>query len=44
MVKPGYGMEGKRRLTDADIRAALESAGVIFINGNEPGVKLRKRK
>ena len=26
----------------AAIRAALESAGVTFINGNEPGVKMRK--
>ncbi len=37
---------GKRSPYDrtlADIRAALESAGVIFINGNEPGVKMRKR-
>lgn len=24
------------------IRAALEAAGVIFTNGSEPGVKLRK--
>jgi transcriptional regulator with XRE-family HTH domain len=24
------------------IRAALESAGVVFTNGDEPGVKLRK--
>lgn len=24
------------------IRAALEAAGVIFTNGTEPGVKLRK--
>jgi transcriptional regulator with XRE-family HTH domain len=26
----------------AAIRAALEAAGVIFTNGDEPGVKLRK--
>jgi hypothetical protein len=26
----------------AEIRAALEAAGVEFTNGNEPGVKLRK--
>jgi len=28
--------------TLAAIRAALESAGVVFTNGDEPGVKLRK--
>ena len=28
----------------AAIRAALEFAGVIFIDGEEPGVKLRKRR
>ena len=28
--------------TVAAIRAALESAGVEFTNGDEPGVKLRK--
>ena len=26
----------------AAIRAALEAAGVVFTNGDEPGVKLRK--
>ncbi len=26
------------------IQRALESAGVIFTNGGEPGVKLRRRK
>ena len=30
--------------TLADIRAALESSGVIFIDGAEPGVKLRRRE
>ncbi len=30
--------------TLADIRAALESAGVAFTNGGEPGVKLRRRE
>ena len=25
------------------IRAALEAAGVVFTNGDEPGVKLRKQ-
>jgi transcriptional regulator with XRE-family HTH domain len=30
--------------TLAAIRAALEFAGVIFIDGDEPGVKLRKRR
>lgn len=28
--------------TLAAIRAALEAAGVIFTNGEEPGVKLKK--
>ena len=28
--------------TIAAIRAALEAAGVIFTNGDEPGVKMRK--
>ena len=28
----------------AKIRRALEAAGVTFTNGDEPGVKLRKRK
>lgn len=28
--------------TLAAIRAALEAAGVVFTNGDEPGVKLRK--
>lgn len=28
--------------TLAAIRAALEQAGVVFTNGDEPGVKLRK--
>jgi len=26
------------------IRAALEKAGVVFTNGGEPGVKLKKKK
>ncbi len=30
--------------TVAAIRAALEAAGVEFTNGDEPGVKLRKRQ
>ena len=29
--------------TIATIQAALEVAGVVFTNGAEPGVKLRKR-
>jgi len=31
----------QRRTVEA-IRAALEQAGVVFTNGDEPGVKLRK--
>lgn len=35
--------EGETRdSTLAAIRAALEAAGVVFTNGDEPGVKLRK--
>ena len=30
--------------TLADIRGALEASGVIFIDGAEPGVKLRRHK
>ncbi len=30
--------------TLADIRGALEAGGVTFTNGNEPGVKLRRRE
>lgn len=38
--------EELRAVTVASIRAALESAGVIFIDGNGdgPGVRLRKLK
>jgi hypothetical protein len=31
------------RRTLADIRAALEAAGVEFTNGDAPGVRLKKR-
>ncbi len=31
-----------QRRTLAAIRTALEQAGVVFTNGDEPGVKLRK--
>ena len=38
--------EGGKRVphprTLAAIRTALEAAGVVFTNGDEPGVKLRK--
>ena len=37
------GEELKPRTLDA-IQQAFEKAGVIFTNGDEPGVKLRKRK
>ncbi len=33
--------EPQRRTVEA-IRTALEQAGVVFTNGDEPGVKLRK--
>lgn len=26
------------------VRAALERAGIVFLNGGEPGVRLRKKK
>jgi len=32
-----------RRLSAEAIRAALENAGVTFLDGEEPGVRLRKR-
>ena len=38
---------GKRTPYDrtlADIRGALEAGGVIFIDGDEPGVQLRRHK
>lgn len=37
---------GKFRVSDetkAKMKAALEAAGIVFTNGNEPGVRLRKR-
>ena len=37
------GKSGGDESTIAAIRAALESAGVVFTNGDEPGVKLRKK-
>jgi transcriptional regulator with XRE-family HTH domain len=37
------GVLGGREETGKKIRAALESAGVEFTNGDTPGVKLRKR-
>jgi transcriptional regulator with XRE-family HTH domain len=37
------GEELKPRTIEA-IRAAFEKAGVAFTNGDEPGVKLRKKK
>lgn len=37
------GEELKPRTVDA-IRSALERAGVSFIDGDEPGVKLKKKK
>ena len=36
------GNTSPQRRTLAAIRAALEAAGVVFTNGDEPGVKLRK--
>jgi ribosome-binding protein aMBF1 (putative translation factor) len=37
-------VHGRPDLTDplAIVRATLEAAGVVFTNGDEPGVKLRK--
>jgi transcriptional regulator with XRE-family HTH domain len=35
--------EALQARTLADIRQALEKAGVIFTNGDEPGVRLKKR-
>ncbi len=36
------GNTAPQRRTLSAIRAALEQAGVVFTNGDEPGVKLRK--
>ncbi|MFO1125123.1 MAG: transcriptional regulator [Methylocystis sp.] len=41
-TKPGP-LAAQVRTIDA-LKAALETAGVVFTNGDEPGVKLRKRK
>jgi len=35
---------GGRAETGAKMRAALEKAGIEFINGDAPGVRLRKKK
>ena len=35
--------EALQARTLADIRQALEKAGVLFTNGDEPGVRIRKR-
>ena len=35
---------GGRAETQAKILSALEKAGVVFTNGDEPGVKLKKKK
>jgi hypothetical protein len=38
-------VDGEPSMTEANkeaVRRALESAGVAFTNGNEPGVKLRR--
>jgi DNA-binding LacI/PurR family transcriptional regulator len=37
------GEELKPRTLEA-IQAAFEKAGIVFTNGDEPGVKLRKKK
>jgi DNA-binding LacI/PurR family transcriptional regulator len=37
------GEELKPRTVEA-IRHAFEKAGIVFTNGDEPGVKLRKKK
>jgi transcriptional regulator with XRE-family HTH domain len=36
--------EAKHGPTIAAVVHALEAAGVVFTNGDEPGVKLRKKK
>lgn len=46
-VRRGEATDGPVKMmanNEAAIRAALEAAGVIFTNGDEPGVKLRKGK
>ena len=41
-LEAGQGDLGGREATVLAIRAALESAGVEFTNGDQPGVRLRK--
>ena len=43
VVRMELGEGDPQRRTLAAIRAALEAAGVVFTNGDEPGVKLRKQ-
>lgn len=38
------GQLGGRADTQDRILAALEKAGIVFTNGDEPGVKLKKKK
>ncbi len=42
VVRMELGEGDPQRRTLAAIRSALEAAGVVFTNGDEPGVKLRK--
>jgi predicted transcriptional regulator len=35
---------GGRAETEAKIRRALEKAGIVFQNGDQPGVRLKKKK
>ena len=40
------GMEGRLRATTTTVDAlqrALEAAGIVFTNGDEPGVRMRRR-
>ena len=39
----GKGKIGVSDEARAKMKAALEAAGIVFTNGNEPGVRLRKR-
>lgn len=44
MERSGAGPIAGRAVNVQAVQATLEAAGVAFINGGEPGVKLRKRK
>jgi DNA-binding XRE family transcriptional regulator len=42
-LEPGDGLLSANHQTVVALQRALENAGVVFTNGNEPGVKLKPR-